>query len=313
MAFNRGRILALGCAIAGLLITAPAALAGTIRYTVAPNPVYTIQDNGNGIVKVTYNGCVTATIRQQLDFTLTTTVAQSANAVFSILKAEGESPTTTFTPPSVDLVKGVEQKFAVSLGFTISQANNAITTFRIKLDPATGEGLGQGAGIMVHIPCVLAAPPPPPPGTPGATNTPGEPGTPGTTATPGTPAPLTESAVLTAPTAGVFQTVAGAVASGRSRCISTPRGLRLRAGETTRIVATVITNGQRIQGAAVRATYPGGKFAKRTRADGTAVFNIRPSRSGRVILQSDVCFGAKRFAIRGARVVKRQRAARVTG
>ncbi|MBA3748023.1 MAG: hypothetical protein H0W96_11115, partial [Solirubrobacterales bacterium] len=160
-------IAALTCAAAALLIAAPAAYAGTIRYTVPESAAYTIQDNGNGIVKVTYNGCVTAGVRQQLDFSMVTNVGQSANAVFSVLKEEGENPAATFTPPSVALVKGTDQTFGISLAFTVDDANNGVTAFRIKLDPESGEGLGQGAGIMVKIPCVLAAPPAPP--APGAT------------------------------------------------------------------------------------------------------------------------------------------------
>ena len=287
---NRGRVAALGCAAAMFFVAAPSAFAGTVRYTVTPSPVYSIQDNGNGIVKVTYNGCVTAGVRQQLGFTMITNVGQDANAVFNVLKEEGEQPVATFTPSSVALVKGPDQSFAIGLAFTVDNANNGVTTFRIKLDPESGEGLGQGAGIMVRIPCVLAAPPASL--APGATVSPGP---------------------LLAPTAGVFPTIGSSQAAGVARCISTPRSLRLRAGERTKVAVTVTVNGQRIAGAKVRATYPGARYTKTTRADGRAVFTIRPKRSGTLVLQSDVCFGAARHTVRSARVVARQRAARVTG
>ena len=290
---KRGTVAAIGCTAAAFFAgTASSAFAGTVRYTVPETPAYAIQDNGNGIVKVTYNGCVTAGVRQQLDFTMITNVGQSANAVFNVLKEEGEQPTSTFTPPAVALVKGPDQTFAISLAFTVDNANNGVTTFRVKLDPESGEGLGQGAGIMVRIPCVLAAPPlPPAPGTPAGS----------------------QPATLLAPTAGVFPTVGSAQASGVARCISTPRSLRLRAGEMTRVAVTVAVNGPRIRGAKVRATYPGARYVKTTGADGRVVFNIRPTRSGRLVLQSDVCFGASRTTVRAARVVAQQRPARVTG
>lgn len=287
MMSKRGRVAAYGSAAAMFFAMAPAALAGTIRYTVAASPAYTIQDNGNGIVKVTYNGCVTAGVRQQLDFTMATNVGQDANAVFNVLKEEGEQPVATFTPPSVALVRGADQSFAIALAFTVDNANNGVTTFRIKLDPESGEGLGQGAGIMVRIPCVLAAPP-----APGA-------------------APL--AGPLLAPTAGMFPTIGSAQADGPARCISTPRSMRLRAGERTKVAVTVTVNGQRIRGAKVRATYPGARYTKTTGADGRAVFTIRPRRSGTLVLQSDVCFGAARHTVRPARVVARQAPARVTG
>jgi hypothetical protein len=151
------RLSALLTAMAGLLVFAPAALAGTIRYTVTEDPAYTIQDNGQGIVKVTYNGCVTAGARQTLGFQIRTNVSNDSNATFSVLREEGQNPTASFEPPSVFLRQGPEQTFDVVLSFSIPDANNGVTSFRIKLDPETGEGLGQGAGVMVRIPCVIPA------------------------------------------------------------------------------------------------------------------------------------------------------------
>ena len=151
-------------AVLALMAFAPSAYAGTIRYTVEASPAYSIQDNGNGIVKVTYNGCVVAGVRQTLNFGLRTNVSQDSNATFNILREEGGEPTATFTPSSVFLRQGPEQEFDASLSFSLPSENNNVTTFRIKLDPESGEGLGQGAGIMVSVPCVVAAgsiPPPP--------------------------------------------------------------------------------------------------------------------------------------------------------
>lgn len=282
---------AIGCAVAVFLMATPAALAGTVRYTVPITPAYTIHDNGNGIVKVTYSGCVTAGVRQQLDLTLVTSVGRSANAVFSVLKEEGGQPTITFAPSSVSLVEGRDQRFGIALAFSVDNANNGVSTFRIKLDPESGEGLGQGAGIMIRIPCVLAAPPAPP--------------QPGVIAPPAGP--------LLTPTTGMFPTTGSAQANGRARCISIPRTLRLRAGETTRLAVTVTLNGQLISGSKVRATYPDARYVKTTGADGRTTFTIRPRRSGTLILQSDVCFGSSRLAVRPPRIVARHRPARFTG
>ena len=295
---TRTRLAAAICSVAVCLIAAPAASAGTIRYTIDPSPAYTIQDNGNGIVKVTYNGCITAGERQELLFDLATSVSGDATAVFNVLKEEGEAPTTTFTPPSVPLQKGVGQTFDVALSFGVDQANNGRTTFRIKLDPESGEGLGQGAGIMVSIPCVLAAPP-------------AQPGT--AEPTPTGAAPGDAPAPLTAPTVGMFPQVMGAQAKAPSACVASAKRLRLRAGESTNVRVVVSTNGQRISGARVRATYPGAVQIKRSDANGVVNFRVRPRRSGRLVLQSDVCFGADRVSVLGARAVSGARPGRFTG
>ncbi len=81
-------------AAATLAATAAPASAGTIRYAVAPSPAYTLQDNGNGIVKLTYNGCVTAGARQTVSFQMSTSVSGDGRAVFNVLKAEGGAPST---------------------------------------------------------------------------------------------------------------------------------------------------------------------------------------------------------------------------
>ncbi len=154
---SAGRSGAFIAVLLGVLVFAPTALAGTVRYTIQESPSYSIQDNGNGIVKVTYNGCVTAGARQTLAFEMVTNVSGDSNATFTVLKEEGNAPVASFDPASVFLTKGAQQTFDIALSFTLEDANNGITTFRIKLDPESGEGLGQGAGIMVKIPCVIPA------------------------------------------------------------------------------------------------------------------------------------------------------------
>jgi hypothetical protein len=265
---RRRRLTVLLAAVALLAVPA-AAYAGTIRYTVAASPLYTIQDNGNGIVKVTYNGCVVAGARQTLSFQMLTSVSADANATFNVLKEEGENPTATFDPASVFLQKGADQTFQVRLAFTLADQNNGVTTFRIKLDPESGEGLGQGAGIMVNIPCVLAA-------------------------------PASSGGPVTVPTAGRFPAVGSAEARGRARCVSVPRRLRLHAHQRTHVRVAVAKNGQRLRGSLVRATGPGILIRRRTNARGIATFTVRPSRKGTLVIQSDACFGAARVAVLGA-------------
>lgn len=294
---------AVATAIAFSLAIAPQAMAGTVRYDVAPSPEYTLQDNGNGIVKLTYDGCLTAGERQTLSFDMTTTVGNDASATFSVLKAEGQDPTTEFVPNPIDLVRGPAQSFDITLAFTLPSANNGITTFRIKLDPASGEGLGQGAGIMVRVPCVLAPAP-----APGVLATRPAPGTTTTQPAPGTTAPGAPPAeTIAVPTEGVIPAVGSSLAAAAARCIATPQRLRLRAGRATLVRVRVVTNGQRISGALVRFTLPGGsRVTKRTDADGVAQLLATPSRAGRLVIQSDVCFGADRISVLAAGVAGAQ-------
>lgn len=278
--------------VAGMLALAPAAHAGTIRYTIPETPAYTVQDNGNGIVKVTYNGCVTAGERQTLAFALAVNVTNAdGNATFNVLKEEGGAPTTVFTPPSVLLQRGGEQRFDVSLAFSVDEANNGVTAFRVKLDPDSGEGLGEGAGIAVRIPCVLAA---------GQTS--------GYTQQPGRTAD--GQAV---PTAGFLPATTSPLARSSAPCVSTPRRLRLRANETTTVVVRIARGEDRLARSLVRVTFPGGSRTARTGADGTVRLRIRPRRAGTLVVQSEACFGADRVRVLGARVTGGGRPARFTG
>lgn len=274
--------MALGCVMAVLLFAAPAAMAGTIRYDIAESPAYTI-DNDEGIVKVTYNGCVTAGARQTIDFTMNTNASNDATVGFKVLKEEGEEPISSFDPSTVTLNKNTDQTFAVVLAFTLNDPTGQRTTFRFKLDPENSAGLGEGPGVMVDIPCVLAAPGP-------------------------------GGSALSVPTSGVLAAPSSAQARGTARCISVPRRVRLRAGEQSRLAVVIRTNGQTVQNALVRVTLPGGRsFKRRTGSDGVATFTLRPTRSGRAVIQSDVCFGALRSAVRAARVTARRAPARFTG
>ena len=283
---------ALGCAAAALLALAPAAMAGTIRYDIAESPAYSI-DNEQGIVKVTYNGCVVAGERQTISFSMVTNASNDATVGFKVLKEEGEEPTSAFDPATVTLTKNAEQTFAVVLSFTLDDPSDQRTTFRFKLDPENGAGLGEGPGVMVHIPCVLAAPTPT-----------------GGFATVEQP----DGQVTPVPTSGVLGSVQSGFAKGNAPCIATPRSVRLRAGERTRMDVVISANGQRIQNALVRVTLPGGRQVRiRTGLNGVSRFTLRPKRSGRAVIQSDVCFGAKRVTVLAARVQAQRAPARFTG
>jgi hypothetical protein len=293
-----------GAALAGavvlVLAIAPQAMAGRITYNVDPGSQYAVKDNGNGIVKLNYNGCVTAGARQTLRFVMTTTVTRDSAATFKVLKSEGQDPTLVFSPNPVKLVQGSEQSFDIALAFTLPSANNGVTTFRIKLDPSSGEGLGEGPGLMVRVPCVIA----------GAAQ-------PATLAA--EPAPTPAPAIGGAPAADVppvavvhsvvFPTIGSSLDRRPARGISMPRRLRVRARHTTRLSVRVHANGQNISGALVRLTLPGGvKLFRRTGSDGIARRFVRPSRSGTLVIQSAACLGAKRVKVLRARTAPPVRA-----
>lgn len=287
-----------GAMTLGMLMVAAPAFAGTVRYTVPESSSYSIQDNGNGIVKVFYNGCVTAGERQVLDFSLVTNVGRDSGAVFSVLREEGQSPTAQFDvngdgtfdePPRVQLTQGQDQTFAIRLAFSLPSQNNGVTTFRIKLDPDSGEGLGQGAGIMVRIPCVLAA------------------------QQQGGSGGRSRGGGISEPTTGSFQETTTPESRRFSPCVAVTRRVRARAGERSKIVVRVRTNSTSIRNSLVRITGPGFVQRRRTGTDGIVSFTVRPRRSGRILIQSDVCFGADRIAVLGARRAQGRSAPRFTG
>ncbi|WP_026912651.1 hypothetical protein [Patulibacter minatonensis] len=290
------------------LATASSASADAIRYSVAPNPsLYTVKDNGNGLIKVSYLGCVTASQAQTLQFTFGSDVSKPAHATFKLLQLKGTSPTPVFSPPEVDLVPGDTQDHTATIAYDFRTATQAATSFRVKLEPDNGSGLGQAAGVVVDVPCILAAP-----ASPATPPAPGTPATPGAPAAPGTP--VVPAGTPTVPTTGFIPAPTGRLTRGGARCISTPRTLRLRARETTIVRVTIrSTSGQELNRALVRATYPGGVQNRRTDVAGVATFRVKAARAGTLVLQSEVCFGADRRRVLAPRVVRAPRAGRFTG
>jgi len=267
---------ALGCAVAVLLVVAPSAFAGSIRYDIADSPAYTV-DNESGLVKITYNGCVTAGERQTVSFTMVTNASNDATVGFKVLREEGEDPTSAFNPSTVTLMKGPDQTFSIVYSFTLGDPTDKPTTFRFKLDPEGGAGLGSGPGVMVNIPCVLAAPP----------------------ASGGFATQVNSTGQAEpVPTAGVLGAIDSAAARGTAPCISTVRRVRLRAGERSTIDVLINQNNVNLVNALVRLTLPGGRqITRRTGINGIARFVVRPTRRGRAVIQSDVCFGARRATV----------------
>lgn len=316
----RTRLVAAAAVAAGAsLIVVPAASAEAVRYSVAPaqpGTPYTIKDNGSGLVKVTYDTCITEDAVNSLTFTSRTSVNRDSDAVYKLLQIKNPAPTLTFTPPTVPLKAGSEEVHSSTVNFSIADPTSASTLFRVKLDPVeNGTGLGEAAGVRVEIPCVYAAATPPvvPPTTPPGEVPPVTP--PATEEPPATPpAVITPSTVLAAPTVGVFPSVLGVQAVRQARCVSTPTSLRLRAKETSTVRVVIrSTSGRRLQGASVRFTYPGAVQVKRTNSNGVATARIRARRAGALVIQSDVCFGADRRRILPARVVRADNSARFTG
>jgi hypothetical protein len=255
--FVRGMLA--GLTLVAVLVLAPAAQAGTIRYSVTPDPAFTVKDNGNGLVKVTYNGCVTAGVQTNLTFQMVVSGSnKDGTAGFKVLQEAGENPSTTFNPPSVFVPAGDSTTIATTLSFTLTGAEHGVNQFRIKLDPDPAQGLGEGPGIDVRIPCVVQ---------PGSS----------------LPSPNSIQARASAP------------------CVSTPQDFQARAGEKTRVLVRVKSGGQRIGGALVRIAGAGVSRSKHTDRHGEALFTIKPTRSGRIVIQSNVCFGADRFSVLGER------------
>jgi hypothetical protein len=81
---------------------------------------------------------------------------------------------------------------------------------------------------------------------------------------------------------------ARAVHRGRARCVSMPQHLGIRARERTRVSVHVRGNDE----AVVRLVGPGVHLRKSTH-NGVAVFRVRAKRSGRLVVQSSACFGAR--------------------
>lgn len=291
-ALRRGGVL--GAVMVSLLAFAPSAFAGTIRYAVPESPDYTVKDNGQGIVKLNYTRCLTSGERQTVSFKMSATATRGGGAAtFKVLKEGGDDPSSSFNPASVELTQGREQTIDVSLSFSLPRPNRGVTAFRIKLDPESGEGLGEGAGIMVRIACVLAAPPP---GTPPS-------GAPGTGKPP----------VLSEPTAGLLPPTDSPTARREAPCVALPRRIRVHARELSIVRVQVAHNGQGIANSLVRISGPGFAQQMLTDSAGRAVFRVRARRTGNLVVQSDVCFGADRLRVRPAHRSRTKRPPRYTG
>jgi hypothetical protein len=300
----------------------------------------TAEGHGNGITKVTLNTCLTAGQAATLPLQLSSrgpVQGAATAAAWKIMKSDGA--TLAFDPATVSLPKSGDPVSA-TLTITATQPSSQGLFLRFKLDPANGAGLGQGPGYMVRAACVLApaqsrAPQPPacPEGTtPAAPPAPAAPIDPGNSdpqgnayghggskakasAKGGTPGasksakddplqplcvPGPADAALAAPTVATFPAVESAQARVASGCVATPKTLRVFQGEQALVRVTVRTNGQDVSGSWVRVTTPDGIVAKKTNRSGVALFRVRPSKTGKLVLQSDVCFGADRVAVRAA-------------
>jgi hypothetical protein len=119
--------------------------------------------------------------------------------------------------------------------------------------------------------------------------------------------PDTWTVVVTAP-----QVAVQPAAARQEPCrLSTPSGLRVRAGERT----TIRVRTRNIDaGTLVRITLPGGRVLRdRTDRNGLAVFRVTPPRSGTARIRAAECADIERLAVRQARRTVSRRVPRVTG
>ena len=159
------RVTAALVSITAVLLVASPAWAGTIRYEIQPSDQYTVTDNNTGIAKVVWNGCLVAGRAGTINFNVVVNSTQGGQATWRILQDSGPVVNGTFNPNPVTLDQGKEQTIPTTLSFNVSAPSGSAVDFRAKLDPASGEGLGEGPGIMVRVPCVIAAGSPPPAAT----------------------------------------------------------------------------------------------------------------------------------------------------
>lgn len=144
-----------------LAIAAPAS-AGTIRYEIEPSDQYTITDNDTGIAKVEWNGCLVVGRSALIRFTVHVNATQGGQATWRVIKEDAPIVDGTFNPNPVALEQGRDQSIPTTLTFSVSAESGSAVDFRAKLEPESGEGLGEGPGLMVRVPCVVAETPPPP-------------------------------------------------------------------------------------------------------------------------------------------------------
>jgi hypothetical protein len=93
--------------------------------------------------------------------------------------------------------------------------------------------------------------------------------------------------------------------------LSTPKGLKVRAGEVTTIKATVR---QVDAGTLVKITVPGGKsVSAKTNSKGVAVLKVKPTKTGTARITVAECSDVERLTVRAARKTQSKRVPRVTG
>jgi hypothetical protein len=160
---RRTRATALVLAVTGALVMAGPAWAGTIRYDIQPSDQYTVTDNDTGIAKVVWNGCLVVGQNGTINFNVVVNTTQGGQANWRIIKDDAPIVNGTFTPNPLTLDQGKDQSVPTTLSFNISAASGSAVDFRAKLDPESGEGLGEGPGIMVRVPCVVESQPSPAP------------------------------------------------------------------------------------------------------------------------------------------------------
>ena len=158
---------AAGLVTAASLGLAATASAGTIRYQIQPSDQYTVRDNDSGIAKIEWVGCLAAGTRGTIRFNTVVNSSQGGNANWRIIQESGPIVNATFNPNPVTLQRG-DQTIPTTLTFDVSAESGSAVDFRAKLDAESGEGLGEGPGLMVRVPCVVAAQQSPPPNSAGA-------------------------------------------------------------------------------------------------------------------------------------------------
>ncbi len=274
-------------AVAGLLVAAPAALATTIRYELPPSPAYE-QKTEDKTLKVEYTACVPAGEVLTLQLHVTSRrFADTGPGNFVTTYEDGQQPSVTLTPAAVQITRESEQAYDVTLTFALPAESAERTTFRVKLVPASGQGVeGLSGGVRVRVPCVSAARV-----TAGPTG-------------PVAPAPAPQ------PPAVLPAFAESCPAQGRLRM----RVRSLRAGELATIrVSLPDLPGTTEAGSAVRATGPGVRVKRLADENGRVVLRVRPTRAGTVVVQSDCARGSRRIRVLGRRSASARGLPRFTG
>ena len=119
--------------------------------------------------------------------------------------------------------------------------------------------------------------------------------------------------MLSEPTAGVLPPTNSPIARREAPCVALPERMRVHAREVSIVAVQVAHNGQGIANSLVRITGPGFVQQMLTDSAGRAVFRVRPRRTGTLVVQSDVCFGADRLRVRPPHRTATKRPPRYTG